>query len=142
MVCEALSINLLYIDSAVPTGLEEEYRSFDPGLLASTLFAFAIDVPDWGGEGFSYVGVGLDNRVPDGVRGADGGLAALFGCCAAQETNDIALVGVEELAGTRWSAHRCWIRLEQAKVGVRSLRPRDLDLLQLLGVVALIRDAH
>ena len=67
--------------------------------LAGGDLTFPIEVPDRLGESLGDVGVFILQDVPDVVDGDDVGLAALEGAGDAQQANDVAVVGVEELAG-------------------------------------------
>ena len=95
-------MRLLGVDTAINAGLEVEDAGADVGVLAGADFAFAVEIPDWLGEGFENVGAGLVQDVPDVVGGDDVGFAAFEGAGEAEETDEVGVVGVEELSGD-WS---------------------------------------
>lgn len=87
------------------------------GFLAGGDFAFAVEVPDGLREGFGDVGVFFLEGVPDVVRGDDVGLAAFQRAVDAQQADDVAVVGVEELARARAvDAH--FVDLRRVRAGV------------------------
>jgi hypothetical protein len=69
------------------------------GFLAGGDLALTVEVPDGLRESLCDVGVFLLQDVPDVVDGDDVRLATLKSAGDAEQANDVAVVGVEELAG-------------------------------------------
>jgi hypothetical protein len=69
----------LAVNTAIWTLFEVENGGFDVGFFADGNFAFAIEVPDGTCEGFSYVGAGSLQFIPDVVGGDNVGLATFQG---------------------------------------------------------------
>lgn len=87
--------------------LQIHNRLTDPLLLALRHLALAVKVPDGLGEELGHVRVLLLQRVPDVMDRDNVALAALLRTVHAQEADDVAVVGVEELPrGGAVDAHR------------------------------------
>ena len=76
-----------------------ENRGFDIRFFTLANFAFAVKVPYWLCQCFSYVWTFFLENVPDVVRGDDVGFAAFESSGNTEETNDITVVCMEELPG-------------------------------------------
>lgn len=88
----------LAVQSALAAVLNIHNRLTDPLLLALGDLALAVKVPDGLGQELGDVGVFLLKGVPYVVDRDDIRLAALLRAVHAEETDDVAVVGVEELA--------------------------------------------
>lgn len=91
----------LAVDAALAAGLEEEDGRLDPLLLALADLPLAVKVPHGLGQQLGDVRVLALQRVPDVVHADDVALPALLRAVAAQQADDVARVGVEELARRR-----------------------------------------
>lgn len=91
---------ILGVDTrVVVAAFEVDYAGADIFLLALAGFALAVEVPDWFGEGLEDIGSLFSEGVVDMVRGDDVGFASFEGSGDAEETDNVGVVGVEELAG-------------------------------------------
>jgi hypothetical protein len=85
-------------DAWVVARLEVEKGDADVLLLAEGGLALAVKVPDWLCEGLGDVGALALDSVPDVLGGGEVGFAALEGPGNAEESDDVAVIDVEELA--------------------------------------------
>lgn len=89
----------LAVHAAFSPRLEEKHARLDPLLLAFADLALTVKVPHRTGQQLGHVRVlGLE-RVPDMVHADNVALAALLCAVAAQQADNVARVGVEELPG-------------------------------------------
>ena len=96
----------LAVQPALAAVLNVHNRLADPLLLALAHLALAIKVPDGLGQELSHIGVLLLEGVPDVVHRHDIRLAAFLRAVHAQQTDDIAIIGMEELSrGSAVDAH-------------------------------------
>ncbi|CAG9941768.1 unnamed protein product [Clonostachys rosea f. rosea IK726] len=89
----------LAVHAPLPAVLDVEHRLAHPLVLPLGRLALAVKVPHRLGEQLRDVRVLALQRVPDVVDADNVALAALGGAVDAQEPHDVAVVGVEELAG-------------------------------------------
>lgn len=86
------------VNAALVAAFEVDDACADIFVFALAGLAFAIEVPDWFGEGFEDVGAFGGEGVVDVVGGDDVGFAAFEGFGDTEEADDIGVIGVEELA--------------------------------------------
>lgn len=89
----------LAVHTSLATRLKEKNRRLDPLLLALADLPFTVKVPHGLRQQLSDVRMFALQGVPDVVHADNVALAALLGTVAAQEPDNVARVGVEELAG-------------------------------------------
>lgn len=87
----------LAVHAALPTRLQKEHARLDPRLLAIADLALAIKVPHRAGQQLGHLGVLGAQRVPDVVDADNVALATFLGAVHAQQADNVARVGVEEL---------------------------------------------
>lgn len=91
----------LAVHTSLAARLQKEDGRLDPLVLALADLALAVKVPDGLGQQLGHVRVLALQRVPDVVHADNVALAALLRAVAAQQADNVARVGVEELPRRR-----------------------------------------
>lgn len=90
--------SILAIHPVLSSRLEVENAGADIGVFSLTDFAFAVKIPYWFDERLENVRMLFSQDVVHLMYGYDVGLSPFQGACNTEQTDEIRVIGVEELS--------------------------------------------